>query len=292
MSGSHPQFGGTSYGGHPAAPVAAAQAEPGRASLRARLDHLPQMTFRQAGIRNPSLPTLLSLFFLLLAFFIVLNSISGHDSAKQREVASSIGQTFGEGVGNADALSAADNGGQAVTGILKGLASYFGSLIPPEKQKLIISTNQLILHLPTELFFQPDANQFSNGQSSNGQSNDAANPSAADILAPHAAAMLRQIGEAVAKRPVAWGCEIDLELASGNPGDGDLRRASQLASILSATPAQRGNELTVSLVKGDPRWMIIAIRLRQPDLPALPAGGAASSQPVPPQSAAPQQAAP
>lgn len=286
MSGSHPQFGGTSYGGHPAAPVTTAQAAPGRASLRARLDHLPQMTFRQAGIRNPSLPTLLSLFFLLLAFFIVLNSISGHDSAKQREVASSIGQTFGEGVGNADALSAADNGGQAVTGILKGLASYFGSLIPPEKQKLIISTNQLILHLPTELFFQPGANQSSNGQS------DATNPSAADILAPHAAAMLRQIGEAVAKRPAAWGCEIDLELASGNPGDGDLRRASQLASILSATPAQRGNELTVSLVKGDPRWMTIAIRLRQPDLPALPAGGAASSQPVSTQSAPSQQAAP
>src|ERR1700744_5761354 len=105
---------GTSHGGHPAAPVASA--------LHDRIGHLPQMTFRQAGIRNPSLPTLLSLFFLLLAFFIVLNRLSQRDSHKQSNVAASIDQTFG--ISNADQMSAPNNLAQTTTGILRGLASY------------------------------------------------------------------------------------------------------------------------------------------------------------------------
>ncbi|MET1027031.1 MAG: flagellar motor protein MotB [Dongiaceae bacterium] len=269
MSGGGSQFGmgagGGSHGGHPAAPVASAQVSSGAASMRARLDNLPQMTFRQAGIRNPSLPTLLSLFFLLLAFFIVLNSLSQRDAAKQHNVASSIGQTFGEGTGGADALSAADNTTHEVTGILTGLASYFGSLIPAGKQKLLISTNQLVLRLPVDLFFQPSADR-----------------STAELM-PQAAAMMRQLGIALDRRPADWGCEIDLKLAAAAPGEPDLQRASQLAALLGATPSQRGNNLTVSLGHGDPQWLTIAIHLRRPDLPALP-GAAGKAQP--------QQAAP
>lgn len=271
-SGSHFGMGAGSHGGHPAAPVASAQVSSASSGMRARLDNLPQMTFRQAGIRNPSLPTLLSLFFLLLAFFIVLNSLSQRDAAKQLNVASSIGQTFGEGSGAADALSAADNTNREVTGILTGLASYFGSLIPADKQKVLISTNQLVLRLPVDLFFQSPANQSTTNQS-------AANKSMADQSAqsnlemmPQAAAMLKQLGTALDRRPADWGCEIDLKLSAAEPGEQDLQRASQLAALLSATPSQRGNNLTVSLGRGDPRWLTIAIHLRRPDLPALPGG--------------------
>lgn len=273
MTGSGSQFGmgagGGPHGGHPAAPVASVQVSTGAAGMRARLDNLPQMTFRQAGIRNPSLPTLLSLFFLLLAFFIVLNSLSQRDAAKQQNVASSIGQTFGEGTGGADALSAADNTNHEVTGILTGLASYFGSLIPAGKQKLLISTNQLVLRLPADLFFQPPAEQSATAQSTAGQST-------AELM-PQAAAMLRQLGTALDHRPADWGCEIDVKLAAADPGEQDLQRASQLAALLSATPSQRGNNLTVSLGHGDPRWLTIAIHLRRPDLPALP--GSTGGQP-------------
>src|SRR5258708_27309288 len=80
---------GPSHGGHPAAPIASA--------LQSRIGHLPQMTFRQAGIRNPTLPTLLSLFFLLLAFFIVLNSLSQPDTRRRQNRSSSICQPFGTG---------------------------------------------------------------------------------------------------------------------------------------------------------------------------------------------------
>ena len=271
-SGSHFGMGAGSHGGHPAAPVASAQASSASSGMRARLDNLPQMTFRQAGIRNPSLPTLLSLFFLLLAFFIVLNSLSQRDAAKQLNVANSIGQTFGEGSGAADALSAADNTSREVTGILTGLASYFGSLIPADKQKVLISTNQLVLRLPVDLFFQSPANQSTANQS-------AAHKSTADQSAqsnlemmPQAAAMLKQLGTALDRRPADWGCEIDLKLSAAEPGEQDLQRASQLAALLSATPSQRGNNLTVSLGRGDPRWLTIAIHLRRPDLPALPGG--------------------
>src|ERR1700742_2613942 len=114
-------------GGHPGAPIANA--------LHDRIGHLPQMTFRQAGIRNPSLPTLLSLFFLLLAFFIVLNSLSQRDSHKQSGVAASIDQTFG--ISSADQMSASDNIQQTTTGILRGLASYFGTLLPADRQKIL-----------------------------------------------------------------------------------------------------------------------------------------------------------
>jgi hypothetical protein len=238
---------GLSHGGHPAAPVASA--------LQSRIGHLPQMTFRQAGIRNPSLPTLLSLFFLLLAFFIVLNSLSQHDARRQSSVASSIDQTFGSGV--ADPMSAAENVRDTTTGILRGLASYFGALLPADRQKLLITANQLTMHLPVDLFFTTVDGAVSSKETD------------------QAPAILRQIGEALDKRPSGWGCELSIELASKSPGQVDVERAGQLAVILSSTASQRHNDLSVGLASGDPQWLTIVVRLRPPEMPNLP--GQASS---------------
>ncbi|HVJ41511.1 MAG TPA: hypothetical protein VM639_08435 [Dongiaceae bacterium] len=235
---------GASHGGHPAAPVASA--------LQSRIGHLPQMTFRQAGIRNPSLPTLLSLFFLLLAFFIVLNSLSQRDAGKQSSVTASIDQTFG-GPSNADPLSAAQNAQQSTTGILRGLASYFGVLLPADRQKILISANQLTMRLPTELFFKLGPDGAITSQQ-----------------ADQAPAILRQIGEALDKRPADWGCEVHIELAAPSPGQLDVERAGQLAVVLSRTASQRRNDLSVGLNTGDARWLTIAIRLRPPEMPDLP----------------------
>jgi hypothetical protein len=235
--------GGT-HGGHPAAPVAAA--------LESRIGHLPKMTFRQAGIRNPSLPTLLSLFFLLLAFFIVLNSLSQRDTGKQNNVTASIDQTFG-GISNSDSVSAAQNAQQVTTGILRGLASYFGTLLPADRRKLLISANQLTMQLPVDLFFKADAaGNLSNAQTS------------------QVPAILRQIGDALDKRPADWGCEVHIELASASPEPLDVDRAGQLAVVLSHTPSQRRNDLSVGFNSGDPKWLTIAIRMRPPEMPDLP----------------------
>jgi hypothetical protein len=231
-----------SHGGHPAAPVSNA--------LHDRIGHLPQMTFRQAGIRNPSLPTLLSLFFLLLAFFIVLNSLSQRDSHKQSGVAASIDQTFG--ISSADTMSASDNVQQTTTGILRGLASYFGALLPADRQKLLISSNQLTMQLPVDLFFRAAGGAITSQQTD------------------QAPAILRQIGDALGKRPANWGCEIDIELTSSSLGQGDIERAGQLAVMLSSVATQRHNDLSVGLAAGDPKWMTIAIRLRPPEMPNLP----------------------
>lgn len=241
----------SSFGGHPAAPVAYA--------LEARIGHLPQVTFRQAGIRNPSLPTLLSLFFLLLAFFIVLDGLSQRDTRKQSGVATSIDETFG-GVSNADAMSAAENVRQKNTGILRGLASYFGSLLPADRQKLLISSNQLTMHLPTELFFKV-VNGAITGQQ-----------------ADQAPAILRQIGDALDKRPAGWGCEVDIQLASQSPGQLDVERAGQLAMALSNAASQRRNELSVGLTTGDSQWMTIAIQLRPPEMPSLSGDSVSSNK--------------
>lgn len=229
-------------GGHPAAPVANA--------LHDRIGHLPQMTFRQAGIRNPSLPTLLSLFFLLLAFFIVLNSLSQRDSHKQSNVAASIDQTFG--ISGADTMSASNNPDQTTTGILRGLASYFGALLPADREKLLISSNQLTMHLPVDLFFK------------------AANGTITSQQTDQAPAILRQIGEALAKRPAGWGCEVDIQLTSTSLGQGDVERAGQLAVMLGSSTTQHSNDLSVGLAAGDPQWMTISIRLRPPEMPTLP----------------------
>lgn len=238
---------GAAHGGHPAAPVAAA--------LESRIGHLPKMTFRQAGIRNPSLPTLLSLFFLLLAFFIVLNSLSQRDTGKQSTVTASIDQTFG-GISNSDLVSAAQNMQQVTTGILRGLASYFGALLPADRQKLLISANQLTMQLPVDLFFKLDA---------------AGNPSSEQTS--QVPAILRQIGEALDKRPADWGCEVHIELASASPGPLDVERAGQLAVVLSHTPSQRRNDLSVGFNSADPKWLTITIRLRPPEMPDLPGQG-------------------
>jgi hypothetical protein len=233
---------GTSHGGHPAAPVANA--------LHDRIGHLPQMTFRQAGIRNPSLPTLLSLFFLLLAFFIVLNSLSQHDSHKQTNVTASVEQAFG--ISNADPISASENTEQATTGILRGLASYFGALLPADRQKLLISSNQLTMHLPTDLFFKT-ANGAITGQPTD-----------------QAATILRQVGEALNKRPPGWGCEVSVEVASPSPGAEDIDRAGKMAVMLSSSTTQHRNDLSVGLAAGDAQWLTIAIHLRPPEMPDLP----------------------
>jgi len=235
---------GSSHSGHPAAPVASA--------LQARIGHLPQMTFRQAGIRNPSLPTLLSLFFMLLAFFIVLNSLSQHDTRKQISVAASIDETFGA-TSAADTMSAAENIRQITTGILRGLASYFGSLLPADRQKLLISTDQLTIKVPFDLFFK----------TVNGQ--------ATSDLTDQAPTILRQISKTLEARPAGWGCEINLELASAAPGQVDVERAGRLAVMLSSSDTQRRNELSVGLGTGDGQWLTMVIRLRPPELPSLSA---------------------
>ena len=244
---------GSSHGGHPAAPVASA--------LQARIGHLPQMTFRQAGIRNPSLPTLLSLFFLLLAFFIVLNSLSQHDTRKQISVAASIDETFGA-TSAADTTSAAGNIRQITTGILRGLASYFGSLLPADRQKLLISTDQLTIKVPVDLFFKTV-----NGQTTSD-------------LTDQAPVILHQIGSTLDTRPAGWGCEINLQLASAAPGQIDVERAGKLAVMLSGTASQRRNELSVGLGSGDGQWLSMVIHLRPPELPSLPTQRAAASQPA------------
>jgi hypothetical protein len=254
MTGHGPQIGPyaapgvtSRQGSYPAAPVVSA--------VTARLDNLPQMTFRQAGIRNPSLPTLLSLFFLLLAFFIVLNSLSRRDAEKEQMAAASVGQVFGESDAAATASTGEDDDSRSATGILKGLASYFGSLIPADQQKIVISTNQLIIRLPSALFFR-DGESGTAGQS--------------ELLTQQAPAILRQISETLDRRPADWGCELDLEIASAEPGEREIARAGQLAKVLRSTPSQRANALGVSLVDGNPAWLTIVIRLRQPDLPPLP----------------------
>jgi hypothetical protein len=256
MTGNGPQIGPyaapgvtSHHGGHPAAPVVAA--------VTTRLDNLPQMTFRPAGIRNPSLPTLLSLFFLLLAFFIVLNSLSRRDQEKAQAAAVSVGQAFGEAPSQAETTSDGDEQSRTATGILRGLASYFGSLIPADQQKVVISTNQLIIRIPSTLFFRDDAV----GASAAG--------TAGPTLTPQSGAILRQINATLDQRPADWGSELELDVA----GDGEsaIARAGQLAKLLRAVPAQRSSELAVSLIEGDPAWLTILIRLRQPELPALPA---------------------
>lgn len=257
---------GAAHGGHPAAPVAAA--------LQQRIGHLPQMTFRQAGIRNPSLPTLLSLFFLLLAFFIVLNSLSQRDSGKQHSVTASIDQAFG-GVSAADPLSAAQNVQQSTTGILRGLASYFGVLLPADRQKILISANQLTMQLPVDLFFKAGAGGVLSSEQTS-----------------QVPAILRQIGEALDKRPSDWGCEVHIELAAASPDQSDVERAGQLAVILSHTASQRRNDLSVGFNTGDPRWLTIAIRLRPPEMPDLPGRGNAGHAEQGDQSGATRRVAP
>ena len=241
---------GPSHGGHPAAPIASA--------LQARIGHLPEMTFRQAGIRNPSLPTLLSLFFLLLAFFIVLNSLSQHDTRRQQSVATSIDQTFGSGI--ADPMSAAENAREETTGILRGLASYFGALLPADRQKLLITANQLTMHLPVDLFFAKVDGTLTSKPTD------------------QASVILRQIGAAVGKRPLGWGCELTIEVAAQSLGQVDVERAGQLAVMLSSTGSQERNDLSVGLATGDPQWLTIVVRLRPPEMPNLPGQSHGQSQ--------------
>lgn len=230
------------------------------------------MTFRQAGIRNPSLPTLLSLFFLLLAFFIVLNSLSQHDARRQRSVAASVDQTFGSGL--ADPMSAAENVREEATGILRGLASYFGSLLPADRQKLLISTNQLTMHLPTDLFFVTA---------------DGVPTSRPTEQAP---AILRQISAVIDKRPSGWGCEVTVEVAAKTPGQLDVERAGQLAVMLSSTGSQHRNDLSVGLAAGDPQWLTIVVRMRPPEMPNLPGDAAAKGNQGQDQAGTSQRVAP
>src|SRR5882757_2751211 len=54
---------------------------------------------KPAPARNPSLPTLVGLFILILCFFVVLTSISLKDQHREKSVMASLERTFaGEGM--------------------------------------------------------------------------------------------------------------------------------------------------------------------------------------------------
>lgn len=107
--------------------------------------------------RLGSLPLFLSLFLLLLAFFIFLNSISSFEAGKSDRVLQSIRASFpgiddtGEGSGILDG----DEGGAIERSVAERLEEAFVFAFPRLRPRIITETERLHVDIPLDRLFAP-----------------------------------------------------------------------------------------------------------------------------------------
>lgn len=116
---------------------------------------------KQDDQRLGSLPLFLSLFLLLLAFFIFLNSISSFEKGKSDEVMASIRASFpgfGEG-GEGPGILDGDGVGTIEQSISTRLSEAFAFAFPRLPLKIIDEGERIYVDIPLERLFVPETSR-------------------------------------------------------------------------------------------------------------------------------------
>jgi len=164
--------------------------------------------------RNPSLPTFVGLFMLILTFFVVLTSISINDRKKSEAAMASLQDAFSGNVVRMERTSEAD-ADTAARDFIQGLTGQVQSLIPLMGGKKATPAEHQILWLPISLAFAGKATE----------------------LDANFAPVLRELLNASAKIPARFEYEVELRLCAAAPSDALRRRAAALADALARLQA-------------------------------------------------------
>ncbi|MBI3451781.1 MAG: hypothetical protein HY057_02910 [Rhodospirillales bacterium] len=189
-------------------------------------------------------PTLLGLYMLLLAFFILLVSMSTRVEHRANAVIEAVGTTFNSrpATGDGRAAMVVPAGEAATLGFLPEAGRLVAAAIPLARVDQLREGRHLRLSVPASELFA----------------------SGAATLLPEAETLLRQIAALLAGRPA--GMRFDVEFLAGRDKDGDLAaaasRAAAVVRALQATGAP-ADSLAAGIVDGDGRTAIFSFFVRE-----------------------------
>jgi hypothetical protein len=214
---------------HEARAAAIRQAVPQWAQLASGL--------KPAPARNPSLPTLVGLFILILCFFVVLTSISLKDQRREQSVMASLERTFsGEGMAPPSGAQPAD---QQAKRMLGNLRAKLGAEVPLVSGVTPETSDVLVLNLPRDRVFAG---------------------SGAD-LAPAFALILNQTSQALKAGPADFAYEIEFSLTAPTLDDKTVAAGNAVAGALRAAGFANDTAM-VSVTSGAAEAIALTIRLR------------------------------
>jgi len=203
--------------------------------------------FKPAPARNPSLPTLVGLFILILCFFVVLTGISLKDQHREQSVMASLERTFaGEGMATPSDDQAPD---QQAKHMLGNLRARLGAEVPLVSGVTAETSDVLLLNLPRNLVFigsGPD-------------------------LAPAFAQILNQTSQALKTGPADFAYEIEVGLTAPVPDEKTVAAGNAIANALRAAGFANDNAM-VSVTPGAAEAISLTVRLR-PNARLQPEGG-------------------
>jgi len=189
-----------------------------------------------AAARNPSLPTLVGLFMLILCFFVVLTSISLRDQHREKSVMASLERTFsGEGMAVPSNDPPAE---QQTKRMLGNLRAKPVAEVPLVSGAATETADTLVLNLPREQVFGSGTE-----------------------LAPGFGQMLKQTAEALKIGPADFAYEIEIALTAATLDDKAVAGANSVANALRAA-GFANNTAMVSLTPGAGATIALTIRLR------------------------------
>jgi hypothetical protein len=191
-----------------------------------------------APARNPSLPTLVGLFILILCFFVVLTSISLKDKHRENSVMASLERTFaGEGMAMPSDQQPADRQAKRMLGNLR--SKLFAEVPLVSGVTTTETADVLMLTLPHNLVFK----------------------AAGVELAPGFQQILNQAFEALKAGPVDFAYEIELGLTAPTLDEKAVAEGNAMAGALRAAGFANDSAM-VSLTPGAADAIALTIRLR------------------------------
>lgn len=188
--------------------------------------------------RNPSLPTLVALFILILTFFIVLTSISMKDQAKSQAAIASLQDAFsGNGV-PVDGVPEEEEDETAAQNYIAGLTHRIQSLVPLMGGKQGPASDRQVLWLPINLVFAGEG----------------------DKLAPAFSSVLREIVSSLGEVPQRLTPHLEMRLCAPGPSDQLRVRAVAIGTALLKERAPL-TQFSIGTAHCDPQRVGIAVTL-------------------------------
>jgi len=192
---------------------------------------------KPAASRNPSLPTLVGLFILILCFFVVLTSISMRDQRREKSVLSSLERTFsGAGMAVPSADQPAD---QQTKHMLGDLRAKLGAEVPLVSGATPQTSDVLVLNLPANLVFAGSGSE----------------------AAPGFVQILKQVAQALKSGPADFAYEIEVGLTEPALDEKAVAAGNAVAGALRAAGFANDTAM-VSLTPGGAQAIALTVRLR------------------------------
>ncbi|GAB4196861.1 MAG: hypothetical protein OHK0024_36250 [Thalassobaculales bacterium] len=217
--------------------------------------HLPQ-----AVVGKPWRTSFLDISMQLLAFFVLLQTLSVPNPERRQAVLASLEKTFDRPPIGEIANAASQEGAVVGATLARRLATVFANYIPLEQVEVSRRGDTLIFALPQASLFLPGDNR----------------------PMPRVEPLIGDIATALAEAPAGWRFDLDALVGGREAPDGEAAmRAAALARALAAAGAP-ATSLAAGIASDEPARVRLLFHVRSADAPVVTFGEA------PPAGAAPR----